>query len=93
MVEQLSSMARFMLSRRTRNASELQVAAVTWEMAVVEHEWTSTEVVLDSGKTAAMLRFSPKNQHSNASLMDSVTTTNFVRVWAYIRVRSWPGKK
>ena len=47
-----ASLALFMMPRRSKNASELQVAAMTWELALFEHESNFTEAP-ENVKTAA----------------------------------------
>ena len=59
MVEQAASMARLIPPKRTRNLNELQVAAMQWELTLVEHESKFTEVVPDSVRTAAMRAMLP----------------------------------
>ena len=60
-VEQAASMARLISPKRTKNANELQIAVMQWEVALVEHESKFSEVVADSVKTAAMRAMLPKD--------------------------------
>ena len=60
-VEQAASMARLISTKRTKNVNALQVAVMQWELTLVEHESTFSEVVADSVKTAGMRAMLPKD--------------------------------
>ena len=48
-------------AKRTKNASELQVAVMIWELALVEHESKFTAAVPDSVATAAVRAMLPQD--------------------------------
>ena len=60
-MEQVAAMARLISPKRTKNVNELQVAAMQWELTLVEHESKFSEVVADSAKTAATRATLPKD--------------------------------
>ena len=60
-VETVSSMARLISPKRTKNVSELQVPVMQWELTPVEHESKFTDVASDSVNTAAMRAMLPRD--------------------------------
>ena len=90
-VEQAASMARLISPKRTKNVNELQIAAMQWELALVEHESKFSEVLADNVKTAAMRAMLPKDVLKRF-LDGPFIIRNFEIVCLHVWKRSWPDR-